>query len=254
MIGWYCTLHQLTKKKTNSFARKNYLHILGFPDWFTAAYSSLFFLRLKTCEPFLSMPVFGITVASWIILDSRPAQCAAARNGMILLGWPATVYLCCWVANSAIGIEKALAGLAAPTTKNHIDSGPLLFQMSILIKNWWYHTIHETHIFNLLGFPIIAPLHTWCTWAADGLSNPLQLGSPTHSANHCDPLGIKDTILLPSWGNHSTMRWDPCRIIAMQAPGFLQGMTFSVNSFHAAHINRDLKNHRAVSHGFPDIS
>jgi hypothetical protein len=117
MIGWYCTLHQLTKKKTNSFARKNYLHILGFPDWFTAAYSSLFFLRLKTCEPFLSMPVFGITVASWIILDSRPAQCAAARNGMILLGWPATVYLCCWVANSAIGIEKALAGLAAPLLK-----------------------------------------------------------------------------------------------------------------------------------------
>ena len=140
------------------------------------------------------------------------------------------------------------------TTKNHIDSGPLLFQMSILIKNWWYHTIHETHTFNLLGFPIIAPLHTWCTWAADGLSNPPQLGSPTHSANHCDPLGIKDTILLPSWGNHSTMRWDPCRIIAMQAPGFLQGMTLSVNSFHAAHINRDLKNHRAVSHGFPDIS
>ena len=117
MIGWYCTLHQLTKKKTNSFARKSYLQILCFPNWFTAAYSSLFF---PAAEDLRAISVNARVLVSQLHhlfnIDSRPAQCAAARNGMILLGWPAIVYLCCWVANSAIGIEKA-TGLAAPLLK-----------------------------------------------------------------------------------------------------------------------------------------
>jgi hypothetical protein len=189
MIGWYCTLHQLTKKKTNSFARKNYLHILGFPDWFTAAYSSLFFLRLKTCEPFLSMPVFGITVASWIILDSRPAQCAAARNGMILLGWPATVYLCCWVANSAIGIEKALAGLALSILEHRGWSQSIAASCCHMVVMFLIFAVFFTCPSPLLRFSLRATTCShgkiWLSWrtAEEGESRESRVSWISHSAS-----------------------------------------------------------------------
>lgn len=81
------------------------------------------------------------------------------------------------------------------TTKNHIDSGPLLFQMSILIKNWWYHTIHETHIFNLLGMHMmtVSAIHCSLAHPRTRRTTVTRSGSKTQSSSL--PEGT-----IPQWG------------------------------------------------------